>query len=316
MEQKIRAILFYLSVILFFILVPVILLYSFGYKVDINRLKVIKTGLIYIRSIPEGAKVSINGRHINETTPVSIGELMPGAYRLSLELEKYYPWHQMVLVEPGKSTALDDIILFPLKPHLDRINVSDVEDFYIFAADKDYAYCVSKNKTVISKARLNPEEKEASLVCNQLQLPDNFKDFSLSPDQKKILYSSGTRLDVVYVSNEKPNPAPVKNGNFFIITDHDIINAFWHSGSEHIIVITDKDIKIYELIGEGKSNAITVSNINNKYPKAFYNTVEDTLYFTDTQEGPDGKLHNGLYRLDISKKSIFSFLKEIKGSIE
>ena len=316
MEQKIRAILFYLSVILFFILVPVVLLYSFGYKLDINNLKVIKTGLIYIRTIPEGAKVSINGRRINETTPVSMGELMPGAYRLSLELEKYYPWHQIVSVEPGKSTALDDIILFPLRPHLDRINVSDVEDFYIFTADKDYAYCVSKNKTVISKARLNPEEKEASLICNQFQLPDNFKDFSLSPDQKKILYSCGNRLDVMYVSSEKPNHQPLKNNNFFIITEHNIINAFWHSDSEHIIVITDKDIKIYELIGEGKNNIITVSNINNKSPKAFYNTAEDALYFTDTEAGPDGKPHNGLYRLDISKKSIFSFLKEIKGSIE
>lgn len=311
-----RTILFYLAVILFFALLPVILLYSFGYKLEINRLRIIKTGLIYIKSIPDGAKVYLNARLINKTTPVSIEGLMPAKYKLSLELEDYYPWHQEVLVESGKSTILDNIILFSIKPHLDKINISNVDDFYIFSGDKDYAYCLSENKTAIYRTRLNPKEKEANLLCNQLLLPDNIKALSLSLDKKKLFYFYGNRLDVIYLTIEEENHQQIKNNNFFIITENRIIDAFWYSDSEHIVIMTDKDIKIYELISEGKDNIITILNINDKHPKAFYNIAEDTLYFTDLQETSDGKLHRGLYRLDISKRSLLTFIKDIKENIK
>jgi len=316
MGQKIRAILFYLSIILFFILVPVILLYSFGYKLDINSLRIIKTGLIYVKSIPSGAQVYLNARFINKTTPASIEGLMPGKYKLSLELQDYYPWYQETSVGSGKSTILDNIILFSIKPHLDKINISNVDDFYVFSTDKDYAYCLSENKTAIYRTKLNPKEEEASLVCNQLLLSDNIKDFSLSLDKKKLFYFYGNRLDVIYLASDEANHQQIKGNNFFITTDRRIINAFWYSDNEHIVIMTNKDIKIYELISEGKDNIITVLNISDKHPKAFYNVAEDILYFTDVQEGLDGKLHRGLYRLDISKKSPFTFIKDLEKNIK
>ncbi|MCX5701964.1 MAG: PEGA domain-containing protein, partial [Candidatus Omnitrophica bacterium] len=313
---RIRAILFYLSLILFFILVPVILLYSFGYKLDVNRLRIIKTGLIYLKSIPDGAKVYLDGRHINNTTPVSIEGLMPGEYKLFLELENYYTWYQKILVESGKSTVLDRIILFPKKQHLDKINISDVDDFYVFPADKDYAYCISENNKSIFRIKLSPKEKEKELVCNQLQLTDNIQDLSLSPDKKKITYFYNNRLDVVYLFREKDDYQQLENSNFFIITDHRIINAFWYSDSEHIVIVTDKNIKIYELASKGKENIVTVLNINDKHPKVFYDVTEDVMYITDIQEGSDGKLYRGLYRLDLSKRFLFDFIKDIEENIK
>jgi hypothetical protein len=186
MQQKLRAILFYLSVIAFFIILPLVLLYSFGYKLDINRFRFIKTGLIYIQTIPGGAKVYLNGRDLKKTTPVSMEGLIPGKYKVSLELESFYPWSQTVSLESGKTTPLDNIIFFPKKPHLYKMNIVDVDDFCIFSHDKDYTYCVSEGRTVISKIRLNSKEQEASLLYGQLDLPANIKDLSLSGDKKKI----------------------------------------------------------------------------------------------------------------------------------
>jgi hypothetical protein len=315
MGQRIRAILFYFSVILFFILVPVILLYSFGYKLDINRFRIIKTGLIHVKSIPDGAKVYVDGRNINNTTPVTIEGLMPGEYKLSLELENYYTWYQKVSVESGKSTVIDRIILFPKKQHLDKINISGVEDFYVFPADKEYAYCISDNKKSIFRIKLNAKEKEKELVCNQLQLTENIQELSLSPDKKKIAYFYNNRLDVVYLTKEKDNNQQLENSNFFIITDHRIVNAFWYSDSEHIVIVTDKNIQIFELASKGKDNIVTVMNLNDKRPKVFYDAAEDVMYITDIQEGSDGKLYRGLYRLDLGKRFLLDFIKDIQENI-
>jgi hypothetical protein len=312
MQQKLRAIFFYLSVISFFIILPLVLLYSFGYKLDINRFRFIKTGLIYVQAVPEGAKVYLNGRYLKKTTPLSIEELMPGKYKVSLELESYYPWSQTVSVESGKTTSLDNIIFFPKKPHLSKMNIVDVDDFYMFSNDKDYTYCVSEGRTALSKIRLNSKEQEANLLYGQLELPANIKDFSLSYDKKKIFYFNNNKLDVLYLPTEKLNYTQPKNSNFSILTDDRILYAFWYSDSERIIVVTVKDIKIYELSSQGKNNIITVLNLNDNHAKAFYDSAEDILYFTDLQEGLDGKSHRGLYRLDMSNRSPFSFMKNME----
>ena len=52
-EQKIRGILFYLSVSIFFIGLPFILSYALGYKFNPRTLKFTQTGLISIKKTPE-----------------------------------------------------------------------------------------------------------------------------------------------------------------------------------------------------------------------------------------------------------------------
>jgi hypothetical protein len=316
MEQKIRATLFYTSVISFFILLPLILLYSFGYKLDVSRFRFTRTGLIYIKTLPEGAKVYLNDRYLKKTTPVSIEELMPGEYKISLEFVSYYPWQQKITVKPGETTYLDNIILFPKKPHLDKINILDIGNFYIFSLDKEYAYCVSEDRTAIYKARLNPKEQEVILLCDQLNLPANIKDIALSPDKKKIFYFNENRLDIIYLPTEKIDYEQAKNNNFFILADSRILHAFWYSDNERIIVITDKDIKIYELLGQGKNNTITVLNLRDNHTRATYNSEEDILYFTDMQKGADGKWHRGLYRMDMGRKTPFTFIRGIEENLK
>ncbi|MBM3246439.1 MAG: PEGA domain-containing protein [Candidatus Omnitrophica bacterium] len=307
MVQKIRAVLFYLSVVLFLALTPVILFYSFGYKLDIDRLRIIKTGLIYLKSTPDGARVYLDTRRLNQATPVSIEGLLPGEYTVFLELEEYYPWYQKVRVESGKFTVLDNIVLFPVKPYLGKINAADVDDFYIFPNDKDYIYYIHANKTAISRVSLNPREKEAELLTGRVNLAGNIKDFSLSPDKNKILYFYGNKLDVVYLDGEKQD--------FFITADHKIISAFWYSDSERVVAVTDNDIRIYELSSQGRENTVKILNINDRRSRAFYDNVEDTLYFTDTQVGADGNQHRGLYRMDISKRAAPTLIDNIEQDI-
>ena len=316
MEQKIRAALFYISVITFFICLPLLLLYSFGYNLDLNKFSLSKTGLVYLKSIPEGARVYLNGKNLKKTTPISIEGLSPGEYKVSLELESYYPWQEAVKVESGKTAYLDNIVLFPKKPYLNRINILNLGNFYIFSFDKEYAYCISEERGAIYKAKLNPREQEVILLCDQLNLPGNIKEVVLSADRKKLFYFYENRLDVIYLPTEKLDYQQVKGGNFSITAEGRILYAFWYSDSERLIIVTEKDIKVYELLSRGKSNTITFLNLRDNHPKVFYNNEEDILFFTDQQKGADGKWHRGLYRLDLGKKSPLSFIKEIEENIK
>ncbi|HNX81331.1 MAG TPA: PEGA domain-containing protein [Candidatus Omnitrophota bacterium] len=311
-EQKLRALLFYTCVISFFIIVPSALLYSFGYKLDFKKFRFTKTGLIFIKTVPEGAKVFLEGRQLVGSTPLSAEGLTPGSYRVFLESEGYYPWKRAVSVWSGETTYLDTIVLFPKKPFVDKVNNVDVANFWVFPHDQDSGYFISDDKKSLYKINLASKDHEMTLVAESSELVPAIHDFSFSPDKRKILFFNDTRLDIVFCGTERIMYQDIANNNFYILADGRIWSAFWYSDGEHVVVVTDKTISIYELSSQGRNNTISILKLRDSRSKASYDLDGDILYFTDLQKGTDDRWHRGLYRLDLRKRSPFSFIKNIQ----
>ena len=95
-----RAVAFYLSVLLFFIILPILLSYSLGYRIDYKALKVYKTGIIFINSKPSGASIYINDKLYSNLTP-AYQWMTDNAHKYGFVLSypkdnSYYvyePWH-------------------------------------------------------------------------------------------------------------------------------------------------------------------------------------------------------------------------------
>ncbi len=109
-EQRIRAILFYLSVLIFLMGLPPILSSTLGYNFDKRTFKFTKAGLIVLKTQPQGASVYLDKKLLSFKTPATINELLPGKYELKFEMDKYYPWSGEVEVGAGKVTRLEKII--------------------------------------------------------------------------------------------------------------------------------------------------------------------------------------------------------------
>src|SRR3989338_10106299 len=84
-----RTIAFYFSVSLFFLLLPIVLPYSLGYHIYFHALKIYKTGIIYLKSQPQGASIYINSKIHSDVTPARIEELKPGIYRVEVRRNGY-----------------------------------------------------------------------------------------------------------------------------------------------------------------------------------------------------------------------------------
>lgn len=303
MDQRLRVFIFYISVVVFFVALPWILLYSFGYKLDIRNMKLAKTGLIYIDSTPQGAKVYLDGRDLKRVTPLGIDELLPGNYNIYLELEGHYPWRHTVSVKPGETAYLDTIIFFPKQPYLDKINIADADsgNFYVFAHEANYAYCITKESAAIYRASLNNKDQPATLLCDYVKFPSGLKDLYLSPDKEKLLFTEGDKLHVIYLPTARLDYDKAKNNYFVVQADGRISRAFWFTDSGRVIVVTDKTITVYELFSQGKNNTVKLLKLRDNRAEVFYDVVSNMLYFTDIQKGSDDKMHRGLYRLDLSK---------------
>ena len=66
---------------------------------------------VVIGSIPEGARVEIDGKPVGNT-PLEI-ELAAGSYRLTLKAERFKDWQTQLLVKPNQPQRIEDIRLLP-----------------------------------------------------------------------------------------------------------------------------------------------------------------------------------------------------------
>ncbi|MFH0918597.1 MAG: PEGA domain-containing protein [Candidatus Omnitrophota bacterium] len=292
--QKIRSFLFYLSVFLFFIGLPFILSFALGYKFNRHSLKFVKTGLIFVKTQPAGAKIHLNGRLIAEKSPASMQELLPGAYKVTLELDQHYPWKGQVEVEAGKVSRVDKVILFPQRPNLTQLNQEKFSSFHI-DQEKKAVYYLDQEKKAVYRSNL-----EANNFEDIASLPDKFDQISgweVSPDKRKLFIFNHHQIGVIFFDTQ----IDYEYSTSGVVLDYPqakIINVFWHSDSYHLVVLTDKYVQVVE--SRPGTLPVNLVELNKEGAAAFYDTQEDALYFSDSQKSPDGSFYNNLYKLELN----------------
>jgi WD40 repeat protein len=111
MKLKNRKIVGYLLMLVFVLAAPAVLLYASGYRYNWHKHKVEKTGLIFVDTEPEGAVVAVDGERAKEVTPVTVPNLMPEEYRVTISLEGYLSWSKTLRVESGRTTFAKGVTL-------------------------------------------------------------------------------------------------------------------------------------------------------------------------------------------------------------
>ncbi|HJV33031.1 MAG TPA: PEGA domain-containing protein [Patescibacteria group bacterium] len=112
MNPRARRILRRTFIAAFFIVAPIVILSTAGYRYNFSRQRFERTGVMLVESRPEGASVSLNGKPQKEETPARLQKLSPGPYAVRIEKPGYLPWEKTVEVVSRETTFLNDISLF------------------------------------------------------------------------------------------------------------------------------------------------------------------------------------------------------------
>ncbi len=299
-EQRIRAALFYVSVIVFVTWLPFILSFALGYKFDSRNLKFTKTGLIVVKTQPAGAAVYLNNRLLNEKSPVTIDELLPGRYNVKIRLEDYYFWAGDVDVSPGAVCRLDRIMLFPRRPHIKQVNKLQFSAFWLGHDAKEVYYLSRDGKSIY---RSNLEGEQLEKIGDYLEISPRPKRWLLSEDKEKLLYFNQHQVGVVYLEKAFTDAHPA-NSFVFTYPERSIQEAFWHSDSYHIVLVLSDSVEVVEARPGGVSVKLAVLSKENRF--SYYDVKNDTLYFVDTERAADGNLYDNLYTLALNNK-LFGF---------
>ncbi len=298
-EQRIRAVLYYISLSIFFIGLPFILAFSLSYKFNPKKLQFTKTGIVGIRTQPSGAFVYIDGKLLTDKTPVSINELLPGKYKIEAKIDGYYPYSIDAEVEAGKVTRLEKIILFPLIPNVEQLNKDRISFFWVDEV-KGLIYYVNESDNVIYRSDQNGEHFEE--VAKFLPITPVPKKWVLSYNKEKLIYFNNHQVGVINFEYKDKNK---DTGSFIMNFAQENINeVFWYSDNYHLIFICSNKIAISE--SRVDAPLINLANLNKKNSSGYFDSRTDILYFLDSQRASDGQFYDNLYKIQLNKR-IHSF---------
>ncbi len=293
MKKENRFILFLICVVLFLIIAPYIILYSIGYRVDFEKMKLTVIGGIYIRVFPEGANVIVDSKTNVKTglfsNSVFVQNLFPKEHTVLIQKDGYYDYQKNLLVKENEVTKLENVILFKKKISFDSLG----ENINYFSMAPD-------NNTILLVKGTTPGQLNFQLInlTNQQKQElyltiQNYKslDETWSEDSNKILLniesSTGKKSLHSYFLLEPFSQVPKITNLSFLANTKDI--SFNPQNSDEIFFI--KNNSLY-------SNKQVLPVINNVVT---YKITNQTINWM----GQDGFLYNsdilGKTKIEISQ---------------
>ncbi len=108
-----RRILPWVFAAVFLSVAPVLVLYTAGYRWNPKKIKVERNGTLIVDSEPNAARIYLNDRDTEETTPVTIQNIRPGEYAIRIEKSGYHSWEKRLHIQAEFVTFASDMILWP-----------------------------------------------------------------------------------------------------------------------------------------------------------------------------------------------------------
>lgn len=202
-----------LCVLAFLIVVPAVLMYSNGFRID-SDFHLTKTGGLYVSSPLSGAQIFVNN-HLEKTTNILqaglfLQNLKPGQYSVLIAKEGRWPWKKDLNVKE-QMVAEARALMLPMEPegkvlHREELSPSETEKY-------DEAIDLLKEiKITANHATTSPMERFTNHDRQKLWWNKNenkiWVDW-LKDDSSRPYYLSDNRiliLDSVY---------PIRNADFF-----------------------------------------------------------------------------------------------------
>jgi hypothetical protein len=175
-----RIIISILTVITLGAITLVIIAYARGFRFNPKDREIAGTGLLVVKSKPDGAQVNINGEL--KTATNSTINLSPGHYSVRLVKEGFQPWKKEVDIQREVVVKID-AVLFPSNPGLSPLTTSGVQNPTLSPDGSAIAFIIKKEpkpKQATPSAAIASKKKHGIFI---LDLANRPLSFSRNPRQ-------------------------------------------------------------------------------------------------------------------------------------
>ena len=193
MSKKTRTIFFLICLFLFFLITPLVVLYSQGYRIDWDSKKIIKTGGFYFNVWPAGAQIFLDGKFQKKTGFLSnyvyIDNLKPKEYKIEIKKEGFFPWQKNLEIKENLVINFNDIFLIPENPKYTTLS-QNTEDFF-FSPDGRKVILKERTEKGWNLKIIELDINLKSGLFSGFESPEiELSDLKFSADSEKILFTT------------------------------------------------------------------------------------------------------------------------------
>ncbi|MEK7158931.1 MAG: PEGA domain-containing protein [Patescibacteria group bacterium] len=168
--RRIIAITFF---IFFMVSAPMLILYTAGFRYNLKKAQLTKTGALVLDTEPSGANIFLNEQKIKSKTPVRLNNILPDEYSIKIEKEGYYPWNKKLTIATQATTFAEDIVLFKKSSPTTIKSQTNKSVWIDFSPDKKFALYVEQDSTLnsadLSFLNLNNRKLEPLIEIKNLE---------------------------------------------------------------------------------------------------------------------------------------------------
>lgn len=247
----------------FFIIAPFLVLYSIGDRFDFQKIKITKTGGIYVRTFPAAEKIIIDSKIIEKpgmfSNSIFVQSLLPDLHTVLAEKSGYYNYFKTIPVAEEQVTKLENVLLF--KKNIQFEVAPEITQSPFNTLQK---YIIKNNKLYYSNA---PENISISAAQKAAPILEDLSAFSVVSNSiiwlgtDGFLYQSGL-TNITTTTKIKPTKLTLTPLKINKKDSYKIV-----SGSQNIFLIDNNNL----LFLNTKTN-----NLDN-----FYNPVENAKISPD-----------------------------------
>lgn len=300
-----RRIILTLAILLFVILSPAIILYSSGYRLNLNDFSLKKVGMIIIESTPREINVIINNKLLSDRTPFKKSNLAPKDYFIKLEKENYQSWGKNLSVESQTVTWITNVILFLTEPSLDIYAQDNSIIESKLSPDEDYyAYISKTNKNNYILKLLNTNSRENINIFDLNDYSDKkLKDFKAN-NISNVLWSNNSQYVLLTIDNGNNRKNIVLDTKELdkepaLIEDSNIESIMWDINDENFIYyLFDQQLKKLNINNQEISTKIA-ENVTH------FDLVDNSIIYTKNIKQNDEQF-SSIYLVNKNKSEINS----------
>jgi hypothetical protein len=301
MARKTRTIFFITLVVLFLLVAPSTVLYSWGYRFDFESRRITQTGGFYFKVLPKSVQILLDGKPIKRTDfffgAAFIDNLLPKTYELELKKEGYHSWKKILEIKEKQVTDAKSVVLLPQNPELSILS-KNVEEFFVGpdqkrmilkeAGDKEWTLKLLELETNVKShladqkdlATSSPREfVESFFEIEKTEVKEKdgeTEEGQLSPDQRKLAYFSDSEVWVLFLKEEWAQPQKSPGERLLIARFSEKIGSVSWLTSHYLIFTAGDKIKIAEIDDRDKINIIDFSEF--KSAEIFFSHATKKLY--------------------------------------
>lgn len=293
MKIRTRRIIMFTFIGAFLIMAPVLIFYASGYRLDLNRGKILKTGTLMLESKDfKDANLYIDGQLYEEEfdEKIFIYNLLPGQYDIKLEKEGYHPWQKKISINSSLTTFEKSITVFK-KEDAQLIIEDNIIDFYLSPDNEKIIYII-ETESFWEFYYFNITKQETELLY-RIPLQEKPIDLSWSASSKKILLKYQEQNLVFNINNLE------KVQDINKILPNQPVNINWDQKNDNAVyaVISQENtsfIKIDLLLENTEMIHSTEKEINPN----FFVEANDIFYILDESN------KNVLYKYNTNFKTL------------